>query len=51
VEWIGLAQVRDRWRALMNVVFNLRVPDDSGILSSGFTTGGLSSSTQFRRVS
>jgi hypothetical protein len=26
VEWIGLAQVRYRWRALVNVVLNLRVP-------------------------
>jgi hypothetical protein len=26
VDWIGLAQYRDRWRTLVNSVLNLRVP-------------------------
>ena len=26
VDWIGLAQVRDRWRTLVSAVTNLRVP-------------------------
>jgi hypothetical protein len=25
VDWIGLTQDRDRWRALVNVVMNLRI--------------------------
>jgi hypothetical protein len=26
VDWIGMAQYRDRWRALVSAVKNLRVP-------------------------
>jgi hypothetical protein len=26
VDWIGLAQNRDKWIALMNAVMNVRVP-------------------------
>jgi hypothetical protein len=51
VDWIGLAQDRDRWRTLVNSVLNLWVPYNSGKLSSILTTGDLSSSAQLHGVS
>jgi hypothetical protein len=51
VDWIGLAQDRDRWGALVNSAMNLRVPQNAGKLSSVLTTGGLSSGAQLHGVS
>jgi hypothetical protein len=49
VDWIGLAQNKDKWRALVKAVMNL--PQNAGKLSSDYIIGGLSSSSQFHRVS
>jgi hypothetical protein len=32
VDWIDMTQNRDKWRALMNSVMNLRVPLNAGKL-------------------
>jgi hypothetical protein len=51
VDWIALAQNRDQWRALVNAIMNILVPEIAGKVSSGLTTDGLSSSAhQFHRV-
>jgi hypothetical protein len=50
VGWGDVAQDRNRWRAPVNSVLNLRVPRNAGKLSSGLTTVGLSSSAQLHRV-
>jgi hypothetical protein len=47
VYWIGRAQDRDKWRALLNGVINFQVPWNAGKLSSGYTACGV----QLSRVS
>jgi hypothetical protein len=51
VDWIGRAQDRDKQRALVTAVIKLRGLSNAGKLSSGNTTGGLSSSGRLHRVS
>jgi hypothetical protein len=51
VDWIGLAQDRNRWRVVVNSVLNLRVPWNAGKLSSGLTSRGFLSSAQLHRAS
>jgi hypothetical protein len=51
VDWIGLAKDRNRWRAVVSSLLNLRVPCNAGKLSSGLAIGGLSSHFQLLRFS
>jgi hypothetical protein len=51
VDRIGLAKDRNRWRAVVNWVLNLRVPWNAGKLSNGLASSGLSSSVQLHIVS
>jgi hypothetical protein len=51
IGWIVLAQDSNKWRALVNVIMNLQVPENAGRFLSGCITSGLSSCDQVHRAS
>jgi hypothetical protein len=46
IDWINLAQDWDQWKALVNKVMNLRVPQNTTKFLSSCTTGGYSRRAQ-----
>jgi hypothetical protein len=47
-DWIDLAHNSDQWRALVNMVINLRVPYSAGKFLRSCTIGGFSRRAQLR---
>jgi hypothetical protein len=46
MDWIDLAQNRDQWRALVNTIMKLRVPQNVGKFFSSCTIGSFARSAQ-----
>jgi hypothetical protein len=51
MDWIDMAQVRDRWRALVKAVMNLRVPFNAENFYTSLKTGSLSRRSLLHGVS
>jgi hypothetical protein len=51
MNWIDMVEDRDKWRALVNTLMNLRVTLSLGKFMISYITGGFSRRAQLRGVS
>jgi hypothetical protein len=51
MNWIDLAQDRNQWMALVNMVMNLQVLENAGNFLSSWTTGSFSRRAQLHDIS
>jgi hypothetical protein len=49
MDWIDLAEDRDQWRSLVNMVMNLRILQNAGKFMSGCTIVSFSRRVQLRK--
>jgi CRISPR/Cas system-associated protein Cas7 (RAMP superfamily) len=51
MDWIGLAHDRDRWRAIVNAVMNLRIQQNAGNFLTSYKPVSFSRRTLLHGVS